>query len=83
MAQVMKGRNLLLRTIGIIRVQTKIELRNLAYTLGRFGMLVAATSGCALPKTSNEARKKAKRPTERTLVMVKITRHRSRDVKNS
>lgn len=38
--QAQKAGNLILRTIGIARARAKIGLRNLAYNLDRFGMLV-------------------------------------------
>ena len=41
-AQVMRAGTLLVRTIGIVRARAKIGLRNLAYNLERFGMLMAA-----------------------------------------
>lgn len=41
--QAQKAGNLLLRTIGIIRAQVKIGLRNLAYNLDRYGTLVMLT----------------------------------------
>ena len=40
--QAQKAGNLILRTVGIMRVWAKIGLRNLAYNLDRFGTLVAA-----------------------------------------
>ena len=42
--QAQKAGNLLLRTIGIIRAQAKIGLRNLAYNLDRYRVLVAVTA---------------------------------------
>lgn len=39
--QMMTAGNLLLRSIGIIRAKTKIGLRNLAYNIQRYGMLVS------------------------------------------
>ncbi len=41
--QAMKAGNLLLRTIGIVRARAKIGLRNLAYNMDRFRMLLATT----------------------------------------
>lgn len=41
-AQLIKAKTLVVRTIGIARARTKIGLRNLAYNLERFGMLMAA-----------------------------------------
>ena len=41
-AQVMKAKTLVVRTIGIARARAKIGLRNLAYNIERFGMLMAA-----------------------------------------
>jgi IS5 family transposase len=42
--QAQKAGNLLLRTIGIIRARVKIGLRNLAYNLNRYRVLLAATA---------------------------------------
>lgn len=42
--QTQKAGYLLLRTIGIIRAKTKIGLRNLAYNLDRYGVLVMMTA---------------------------------------
>ena len=41
-AQVMRAKTLVVRTIGIARARAKIGLRNLAYNIERFGMLMAA-----------------------------------------
>lgn len=41
-AQAMRAATLVLRTIGIARARAKIGLRNLAYNIERFGMLMAA-----------------------------------------
>jgi IS5 family transposase len=41
-AQAIKATTLVVRTIGIVRARAKIGLRNLAYNLERFGMLMAA-----------------------------------------
>lgn len=41
-AQVMRAGTLVVRTIGIVRARAKIGLRNLAYNIERFGMLMAA-----------------------------------------
>ena len=41
-AQVMRATTLVVRTIGIVRARAKIGLRNLAYNIERFGMLMAA-----------------------------------------
>jgi IS5 family transposase len=40
--QQMRATSLIVRTIGIVRARTKIGLRNLAYNIERFGMLMAA-----------------------------------------
>jgi len=45
--QAQKAGNLILRTIGKVRARAKIGLRNLAYNLDRFGMLVIRQSGFA------------------------------------
>ena len=41
-AQVMRATTLVVRTVGIARARAKIGLRNLAYNIERFGMLMAA-----------------------------------------
>ena len=41
-AQVMRATTLVVRTIGMTRARAKIGLRNLAYNIERFGMLMAA-----------------------------------------
>ena len=41
-AQTMRAATLVVRTIGIARARAKIGLRNLAYNIERFGMLMAA-----------------------------------------
>jgi len=41
-AQLMRAGTLVVRTIGIARARAKIGLRNLAYNIERFGMLMAA-----------------------------------------
>lgn len=41
--QAQKAGNLLLRTIGILRAEVKIGLRNLAYNIDRFGMFTMTT----------------------------------------
>lgn len=45
--QAQRAGNLVLRTIGIARARAKIGLRNLAYNLDRFGLLVGLQGGLA------------------------------------